>query len=34
VLGDQLDPLLTLRGERRIGDPGTGRGVHAANLSK
>ena len=34
VLRDPPDPLLALGGERRVGDPGTSRGVHAANLSK
>ena len=33
VLRDPPDPLLAFGGERRIGDVGTGRGVHAANLS-
>ena len=33
MLRDPLDPLLAFGGERRIGDVGTGRGVHAANVS-
>ena len=33
VLRHPPDPLLALGGERRIGDVGPGRGVHAANLS-
>ena len=33
VLRHPLDPLLAFRGERRIRDVGTGRGIHAANLS-
>ncbi len=34
MLGDPLDPLLTLGSERRIGDVRAGGGVHAANVSK